>query len=53
MNAYTIIYNLTLNHQATLLSNYKGAAFKDVITVKLKKDIDEGIIDFYGDKSPP
>lgn len=48
MNSYTIIFNLTLNHRAALLSNYKGAAPKDMVTVRLKRDIDEGIIDYYG-----
>ena len=53
MNAYTIIFNLTLNHQTALLSNYKGAAPKDFVTVRLKKDIDEGIINFYGRSAQP
>lgn len=48
MNSYTIIFNLTLNHRAALLSNYKGAAPKDMVTVRLKRDVDEGIINFYG-----
>lgn len=47
MNAYTIIFNLTLFHRVPFFSNLKGAYPKDMTTVKLKMDIDEGIISYY------
>lgn len=47
MNAYTIIFNLTLFHRVPFFSNLKGSYPKDMATVKLKMDIDEGIITYY------
>ncbi len=51
LNTYTIIFNLTLFHRVPFFSNLKGAYPKDMTTVKLKKDIDEGIISYYNKNS--
>jgi len=40
LNAYTIIFNLTLFHRVPFFSNLKSSYPKDMTTVKLKKDID-------------
>ena len=50
MNTYTIIFNLTLFHRVPFFSNLKGSYPKDMSTVRLKKDIDEGIINYYNSK---
>lgn len=47
LNTYTIIFNLTLFHRVPFFSNLKGSYPKDMATVRLKKDIDEGIISYY------
>jgi hypothetical protein len=51
LNTYTIIFNLTLFHKVPFFSNFKEAYPKDMTTVKLKKDIDEGIISYYNEQA--
>lgn len=40
LNFYTILYNISLNHRTPYMGNLKEAYPKDMVTVKLKKDID-------------
>jgi hypothetical protein len=47
LNFYTIIYNLSLFHRVPYLGNLKESYPKDYVTVKLKYDIDRGIISHY------
>jgi hypothetical protein len=47
LNFYTIIYNLSLFHRVPYLGNMKESYPKDFVTVKLKYDIDRGIISHY------
>lgn len=47
LNFYTIIYNLSLFHRVPYLGDLKTGYPKDYVTVKLKYDIDRGIISHY------
>ena len=47
LNFYTLIYNLSLYHRVSYMGNLKESYPKDFVTVKLKYDIDRGIIYHY------
>jgi hypothetical protein len=47
LNFYTIVYNLSLFHKVPYMSNLKIAYPKDLVTLKLKLDIDTAIIKHY------
>lgn len=51
LNSYTIIYNFTLFHRVPFFSSLKGSYPKDLTTVRLKRDIDLGIIGHYSNAS--
>lgn len=52
MNFYTILYNVSLNHRSPYMGNLKESYPKDLVTIKLKKDVDEAIINHYSKDSP-
>lgn len=47
MNFYTIIYNITLFYRTPYLANLRESYPKDKVVVRLKRDIDEALINFY------
>lgn len=47
LNTYTIVFNLSLFHRVPFFSDLRMPYPKDLTTVKLKKDIDEGIMKYY------
>lgn len=47
LNSYTLIFNLSLFHRVPFFSDLRLAYPKDMPTLRLKKDIDEGIISYY------
>ena len=51
VNSYTIIYNFTLFHRVPFFNSLKGAYPKDLTTIRLKRDLDFGIIDYYSNST--
>ena len=47
LNFYTIVYNLSLFHKTPYMGNLKLAYPKDLVTLKLKLDVDTAIIKHY------
>ena len=47
LNTYSIVFNLSLFHRVPFFSDLRMAYPKDMVTVRLKKDIDEGLIKYY------
>ena len=51
LNSYTIIFNFTLFHRVPFFNSLKLSYPKDLTTVRLKRDLDQGIINFYSPNS--
>jgi hypothetical protein len=51
LNFYTILYNVSLNHRSPYMGNLKESYPKDLVTIKLKQDIDEAILQHYNKNS--
>lgn len=47
LNFYILVYNLSLFHRVPYMGNIKESYPKDLVTLKLKYDIDAGIISHY------
>lgn len=47
LNTYSIVFNLSLFHRVPFFSGLSLSYPKDMVTVRLKKDLDEGIINYY------
>lgn len=47
LNFYTIVYNLSLFHRVPYMGNLKESYPKDLVTTKLKLDIDTAILKHY------